>query len=116
MGPPSLREPTPAVATRSAARRASRSPCYAGAAMRLGVAVLATLTVCAVRLAAAQPAPPVVGDPDAMVAEGETLARTGEYTRAIDLFKRADGIAKRTRHACLIGLVYTRRELWSQAE
>jgi hypothetical protein len=84
--------------------------------MRLGVAVLATLTVCAVRLAAAQPAPPVVGDPDAMVAEGETLARTGEYTRAIDLFKRADGIAKRTRHACLIGLVYTRRELWSQAE
>jgi hypothetical protein len=93
--------------------------------MRLGAALVATLMVAAVRPAAAQPAPepapepapqPPTADPDALVAEGEALARTGEYTRAIEAFKRADGIVQRARHACLIGLVYTRREVWSQAE
>src|SRR5260221_12394729 len=55
-------------------------------------------------------------DPEAMTAHGEQLARSGEYTRAIALFKQADAIRPSAHHACLIGLVYTRRELWSQAE
>ena len=64
--------------------------------------------------AIAQPA--FADDADSLTAQGEELARAGEYTRAIDLFKRADAIAPSAKRACLIGLVYTRRELWSQAE
>ena len=55
-------------------------------------------------------------DADALTAQGETLARAGEFTRAIELFKRADAIHPSAHHACLIGLAYTRRELWSEAE
>ena len=55
-------------------------------------------------------------DPETLTARGEELARAGEYTRAIAAFKRADTIRPSAQHACLIGLVYTRRELWSQAE
>lgn len=51
-----------------------------------------------------------------LAVQGEELARTGEYTRAIDAFKAADKIEKRARHACMIGLAYLRRELWPQAE
>jgi hypothetical protein len=51
-----------------------------------------------------------------LATQGEELARTGEYTRAIDAFKAADKIEKRARHACMIGLAYLRRELWPQAE
>ena len=55
-------------------------------------------------------------DADALTAQGEQLARDGEYSRAIDAFKQADARAPSAKHACLIGLAYTRRELWSQAE
>lgn len=96
--------------------------------MRGRLAVATVLAVAAAaRVAVAQPAPheppvpppppPVpADDADALVAQGEDLAKAGEYSRAIDSFKRADAILRRTRHACLIGLVYTRRELWTQAE
>ncbi len=53
---------------------------------------------------------------DPLAAQGQELARQGEYSRAIQLFKRADADHPTSGHACLIGLVYTRRELWSQAE
>jgi len=49
-------------------------------------------------------------------AQGEDLAKRSEYTRAIEAFKQADRIAPRANHACMIGLAYLRRELWSQAE
>lgn len=65
------------------------------------------------RMAAAQVD---VAEVDKLVAEGEELARQGEFSQAIDRFQKADAIAERTRHACLIGLVYTRRELWAEAE
>jgi hypothetical protein len=51
-----------------------------------------------------------------LVAQGQTLAKTGEFSRAIALFKQADALEPRAEHACLIALTYTRRELWSQAE
>lgn len=53
---------------------------------------------------------------DDLVAQGEALAKQSDYTRAIDAFKKADAIRPRAKHACLIGLVYTRRELWPEAE
>lgn len=54
--------------------------------------------------------------PEELVVEGQQLAAAGEYTRAIQKFKEADAIEPTAEHACLIGLAYTRRELWSQAE
>jgi hypothetical protein len=51
-----------------------------------------------------------------LVAKGEALAKQGEFSSAIDAFKQADAKDPRAAHACLIGLVYTRRELWPQAE
>jgi hypothetical protein len=53
---------------------------------------------------------------DDLTAQGEQFARDGEYTRAIEAFKKADALAPSAKHACMIGLAYTRRELWSQAE
>jgi hypothetical protein len=53
---------------------------------------------------------------DDLVARGEELARTGEFSQAIAAFKAADAQRPRAKHACLIGLAYTRRELWPQAE
>lgn len=47
---------------------------------------------------------------------GEQLAKDGRFTEAIDAFKAAERIEPRARHACLIALAYTRRELWPQAE
>jgi hypothetical protein len=55
-------------------------------------------------------------DVDDLVAKGEALAKQSEFTSAIDTFKQADAIRPRAKHACLIGLVYARRELWPQAE
>lgn len=55
-------------------------------------------------------------DPTALVARGQELAKAGEFSRAIAIFKQADAIKPTAENACLIGLVYTRRELWSQAE
>jgi len=49
-------------------------------------------------------------------ARGEQLAKDGHYSEAIDAFKAADRVERRASHACLIALVYTRRELWPQAE
>lgn len=55
-------------------------------------------------------------DPDALVAEGEDLARRGEYSRAIARFKQAERIEPHAANACRIALTYLRRELWPQAE
>ena len=49
-------------------------------------------------------------------ARGEQLAKDGRYSEAIDAFKQAERLEPRARHACLIALAYTRRELWPQAE
>ena len=51
-----------------------------------------------------------------LVARGEAFGKDGEWTKAIDAFKAADAQRARAKHACLIGLAYTRRELWPQAE
>ena len=55
-------------------------------------------------------------DVDDLVARGEELAKAGEWSRAIDAFKAADAVRPRAKHACLVGLAYTRRELWAEAE
>jgi hypothetical protein len=70
---------------------------------------LLVLVVCVARGASAD-------EVDDLVANGEALAKKGEFTSAIDAFKQADAKRPRAAHACLIGLVYTRRELWPQAE
>jgi len=51
-----------------------------------------------------------------LVARGEAYGKEGEWTKAIGAFKAADARRPRAKHACLIGLAYTRRELWPQAE
>lgn len=60
--------------------------------------------------------PAFADDPAVLTTQGEALARTGEFSRAIEMFKRADAIAPSAKLQCEIGLVYTRREAWSQAE
>jgi hypothetical protein len=47
---------------------------------------------------------------------GEALAKNGRFSEAIDAFKAAERKEHRSRHACLIGLAYERREAYSQAE
>jgi hypothetical protein len=47
---------------------------------------------------------------------GEELAKSGDYSRAIDAFKAADKQHATARNACMIALAYLRRELWPQAE
>lgn len=51
-----------------------------------------------------------------LVADGEALAKGGNFSAAIEKWKDADRRAPRAKHACLIGLAYTRREAWPQAE
>lgn len=53
---------------------------------------------------------------DELEARGQQLASAGHYSEAIAMFKQADRIEPRAIHACEIGLAYTRRELWAQAE
>jgi hypothetical protein len=53
---------------------------------------------------------------DDLVARGQELAKRAEWTQAIALFKQADVQRPRAEYACMIGLAYTRRELWAQAE
>ena len=53
---------------------------------------------------------------DDLVTRGEDAARRGDLSVAIDAFKHADAQRPLAKHACLIGLAYTRRELWPQAE
>jgi len=74
--------------------------------------VKARLVACLVLLARVASADDVAD----LVASGEELAKQGEWSRAIDAFKAADAKHPRAKHACLIGLAYTRRELWGEAE
>lgn len=79
------------------------------------------IAAAAALVAVAAIAAPVVeadgdGDPAALVAEGEALARAGEYSRAIARFKEAERQEPHAANACRIGLAYLRRELWPQAE
>ena len=53
---------------------------------------------------------------DVLVAQGEALAKAGNFSAAIEKWKTADKFTPRAKHACLIGLAYTRREYWPQAE
>jgi hypothetical protein len=53
---------------------------------------------------------------DELRANGEKLAKDGRYSEAIAAFKAADKLTPRATNWCLIGLAYTRRELWPQAE
>jgi hypothetical protein len=53
---------------------------------------------------------------DDLVARGETFGKQGEWSQAIGSFKAADKLVPRAKHACLIGLAYSRRELWAEAE
>jgi hypothetical protein len=55
-------------------------------------------------------------DIDDLVAKGQALAQQAEWTQAIAAFKQADAKRPRAANACMIGLAYTRRELWAQAE
>lgn len=75
------------------------------------------LIVAATALALGEfPTPARADGVDDLVARGEELAKQGEWTQAIIAFKAADVQHPRAKHACLIGLAYTRRELWPQAE
>ncbi|HEY4180196.1 MAG TPA: hypothetical protein VGM90_25310 [Kofleriaceae bacterium] len=81
------------------------------------VLVGAALVVSAVNVAAQpSPEPSAPTAPDPLVAEGQQLAASGEYSRAIAKFKESDAQKPTAEKACLIALAYTRRELWSQAE
>lgn len=53
---------------------------------------------------------------DQLRAQGETLAKQGNYAEAIDAFKASDALRPRASNACYIALAYTRRQLWPQAE
>lgn len=53
---------------------------------------------------------------DELRAQGEQLAKAGHYTEAIVAFKKSNALKPRATNSCLIGLAYTRRELWPQAE
>ena len=81
-----------------------------------GPGVAALVAAVAVTLAARVVEADGAGDPAALVAEGEDLARRGEYSRAIARFKQAEGIEPHAANGCRIGLAYLRRELWPQAE
>jgi hypothetical protein len=83
------------------------------------VAALATITTGAPRVARAE-APvddaATAAAADAEAARGEDEARRSNYAAAIDHFVAADRLRPRARHACLIGLAYLRRSMWSHAE
>ena len=51
-----------------------------------------------------------------LVEKGQELGKQGEWTLAIAAFKRAEVLKPKAINACLLGLAYTRRELWAQAE
>jgi hypothetical protein len=53
---------------------------------------------------------------DDLRARGEQLAKDGRLSEAIESFKASNKLSPRATNYCLIGLAYTRRELWPQAE
>jgi len=67
------------------------------------------VAACLARTAAADPA-------DDLRAQGEAFAKQGRFTEAIAAFKQSNAQKPRASNSCLIGLAYTRRELWPQAE
>lgn len=71
--------------------------------------VVALVIVGLVARAHAEPA-------DDLRAEGEQFAKAGRFTEAIAAFKESNKLKPRATSSCLIGLAYTRRELWPQAE
>jgi tetratricopeptide (TPR) repeat protein len=73
------------------------------------VATIATLVLATASAAHAETA-------EELRIRGETLAKDGRYSEAIDAFKAAEHKEHRSRHACLIGLAYERREAYPQAE
>jgi len=75
--------------------------------LAFGLATLCTLVPVA---AVAQPGA------DDLRASGEQAAREGRYSEAIAAFKASNKLQQRATNYCLIGLAYTRRELWPQAE
>jgi hypothetical protein len=89
---------------------------YSGAALlssnavRSLAIVVAGLCVVAPGIAQADPTA------EELRASGEQLAKDGRYSEAIEAFKASNKLAHRATNYCLIGLAYTRRELWSQAE
>jgi len=70
------------------------------------------VVVAAMLVASAAHADPV----EDLVANGVELGQQGDYAQAIAVFKQADARRSRALHACLIGLAYARRALWTQAE
>jgi hypothetical protein len=77
--------------------------------------VIMTAVLCSGGLALAQ-AIEDSSDVDVLVAQGEALAQKSQFSVAIEKWKAADRKLPRAKHSCLIGLAYTRRELWPQAE
>ena len=75
--------------------------------LAVGLATLCTLVPVA---AVAQPSA------DDLRGSGEQAAREGRYSEAIAAFKASNKLQPRATNYCLIGLAYTRRELWPQAE
>ena len=71
--------------------------------------VLIAAIVCASSIARAD-------DATELVARGQELARQGQYSQAIAVFKTADKLSPSADHACLIALSYLRLELWAQSE
>jgi hypothetical protein len=80
------------------------------------VRVAVCIGACVVALIATAAADPATPSGDELRATGEKLAKDGRYSEAIAAFKAADKLTPRATNWCLIGLAYTRRELWPQAE
>jgi hypothetical protein len=88
-----------------------RKKCYHNRVRKPAIVIAIALSLVTAQQSTAQDT-----DVDRMVSEGEALAKSGEFSAAIDKWKAADKVQVRSKHACLIGLAYTRRELWPQAE
>lgn len=75
------------------------------------------LTLSAARLAHGDVTSPAArAEANALVKEGEEMAKAGRFTHAVERFKQADAKRPRAAHACFIGLAYLRHEALAQAE